>query len=74
MRQSSPQCNVITLRPIDGEPGTQSLATLERRLDDGYARIEHARSLGQDITAWEDFWIDLLRQYELACDSLPEAA
>lgn len=44
-------------------------AELERRLDDGYARIEHARQLGQDVTAWEDFWIDLLHQYETVVDS-----
>ena len=50
------------------------LATLERRLADGYARIEDARNRGQDVTAWEAFWIDLLHQYEMAVDGLPEAA
>ncbi len=50
------------------------LETLERRIDDGYARIESARSRGQDVTAWEEFWIELLHQYELAVNEFPEAA
>ena len=50
------------------------LEALERRLADGYARIEDARSRGQDVTAWEEFWIDLLHQYELTVDDFPEAA
>ncbi len=50
------------------------LEALERRLTDGYARIEDARSRGQDVAAWEEFWIDLLHQYELTVDDLPEAA
>ena len=50
------------------------LEALERRLADGYARIEDARSSGQDVTAWEEFWIDLLHQYESTVDDLPEAA
>lgn len=48
------------------------LSLLIRRLDDGYDRIEHARSLGQDVTAWEDFWIDLLHQLEAAYDLMEE--
>ena len=51
-----------------------ALATMERRLADGYLRIEQARMQGQDIAAWEDFWIDLLHQYESMVDDLPEAA
>lgn len=54
--------------------GSGYLETLERRLADGYARIEDARSRGQDVTAWEEFWIDLLHQYELTVDDFPEAA
>lgn len=51
-----------------------SLGTLERRLNDGYVRIEQALAQGQDVTAWEDFWIELLRQYEAAVGCLSEAA
>lgn len=46
----------------------QTVHTLEQRLDDGYARIEQAIERGEDITAWEAFWIDLLHQYEEKCD------
>lgn len=52
----------------------ESLIMLEHRLNDGYARIEQALAQGQDVTAWEDFWIDLLHQYEAAMDSVPVAA
>ena len=50
------------------------LRALERRLDDGYRRIGNAHISGQDISTWEDFWIDLLRQYERAADDLEIAA
>jgi hypothetical protein len=46
------------------------VATLERRLDDGWTRIEEAKARGEDVSAWEDFWIDLLHQYERACDAV----
>lgn len=51
--------------------------SLEQRLDDGYRRIEAARAAGQDIDAWETFWIQLLDEYVELCDrmaGLPEAA
>jgi len=48
---------------------------LRRRLDDGYDRIELALSDGQDVSQWESFWIDLLRQYEsLSEERLRDAA
>jgi hypothetical protein len=61
-------------RAIMTGPEPNFLEGLERRLVDGYARIEEARQRGQDVTAWEEFWIDLLHQYEAAVDGLPEAA
>lgn len=61
--------------PITSErPADLKLRALERRLDDGYRRIDSAHHSGQDITTWEDFWIDLLRQYESAVDDLAVAA
>ncbi len=48
--------------------------SLESRLEDGYVRIEQARERGEDVSAWEDFWIGLLRQYESTTLSLPDAA
>ena len=50
-------------------------ASLRRRLEDGYIRIETALEAGQDVAEWEAFWLDLLRQYEALCDErLPAAA
>ena len=40
------------------------LASLTRRLRDGEARIQTALALGEDVTAWEDFWLRLLHEYE----------
>ena len=51
-----------------------SLEVLELRLVDGYHRIDSARASGQDVTAWEDFWIDLLHRYESLCDEVQVAA
>ncbi len=45
---------------------------LVERLDKGAARIEDARSKGKDVSEWEDYWIQLLRQYEQICDKLHE--
>lgn len=68
---SSSRLSLLATKPM---PTEVSLETLEQRLDDGYARIELARSMGQDVTAWEAFWISLLHEYEALHDALPEAA
>ena len=47
---------------------------LERRLDDGYLRIEEALNAGADVSAWEDFWLALLAEYESVCEPLRQAA
>ena len=52
-------------------PAAQQLA---KRLNDGYNRIEVARQKSEDVEAWEDFWIDLLHQYEESCDTAYEAS
>lgn len=54
-------------------PRRHQVVTLERRLEDGYRRIEQAAREGKDVSAWETFWINLLRQYEALCDSLADA-
>ena len=41
--------------------------SLERRLDDGYRRIDQAELAGADVTEWESFWIKLLVEYEDVC-------
>lgn len=51
-----------------------TLAHFERRLEDGFQLIEERRAAGIDVTALEEFWIDLLHQYEALCDRLPAAA
>ncbi len=55
---------------------SQSVEALEARLEDGYSRIEAAQASGIDIAAWETFWLDLLGQYQAACDiaEMEEAA
>lgn len=53
-------------------PTHDQVSTLERRLEDGYRRINAAAREGKDVAAWETFWIDLLRQYEALCDGLAD--
>ncbi len=43
---------------------------LVERLDVGAAKIEEARSQGKDVSSWEDYWIQLLHNYESVCDKL----
>lgn len=40
------------------------------RLDIGGAKIEEARSQGKDVTKWETYWCELLKEYEAVCDKL----
>lgn len=37
---------------------------LERRLNDGDAKIDAGLLAGKDVASWEDFWVELLREYE----------
>jgi hypothetical protein len=61
-------------QPIEISTRMTEISQLERRLDDGYARIEQARLDGIDTTAWEEFWVKLLVEYQSICDELTEAA
>ena len=49
------------------------LHDLESRLNAGYDRIADAQRCGRDVAAWEDFWIELFRQYEGLVDAIMEA-
>ena len=63
-------------KPRTGRPSRSplvSLEVMEARLNDGYERIEAAQAAGLDIVAWEAFWLELLRQYEAACDAIESA-
>jgi hypothetical protein len=42
------------------------------RLNTGAAKIEEARDQGQDVSLWEDYWIQLLHRYEAVCDTIRE--
>ena len=46
------------------------IQTLEERLNTGYALIDKRKEQGIDVTKLEDFWIQLLHEYEAACDEL----
>jgi hypothetical protein len=52
----------------------QRKATLETRLEDGDRRIRAAEQQGKDVTAWEDFWLTLLAEYEAVMDELQETS
>ncbi len=58
-----------TRKSLDARRGS-----LERRLDDGYRRIEQSALAGADVTEWESFWIRLLEEYEDVCRELDIAA
>jgi hypothetical protein len=64
-----PEANANRLDPLNSER-----VALERRLDDGYRRIESARLDGLDVGAWEEFWIQLLREYESISDEVQRLA
>ena len=49
------------------------IATLEARLQDGFAKIGQAYAHGIDVANWEAAWVDLLRQYETLSDELAAA-
>lgn len=61
-------------QPIEITGRMSEAAQLERRLEDGYARIDAARLKGEDTAAWEDFWLKLLQEYEAICNELGKAA
>jgi len=46
------------------------IQTLEERLNTGYALIDKRKAAGLDVTKLEDFWIQLLHEYEATCDEL----
>ena len=51
----------------------ERIATLETRLQDGFARIGEAMESGQEVDHWERVWIGLLREYEALSDELAAA-
>ena len=49
------------------QPHESRRQSLERRLEDGYRRIDQAALTGSDVSEWESFWIRLLGEYEDVC-------
>jgi hypothetical protein len=68
-----------TVRRIESAPSSElgeardRITLLASRLEDGYRRIDEAIGAGEDVDAWEEFWITLLHQYETLCDDLAAA-
>jgi hypothetical protein len=63
-----------TLAHLELRREESEITRLERRLEDGYLMIEARRLAGEDVMALEDFWLNLLHQYESLCDDAPLAA
>lgn len=61
-------------RTVENGLRNDTVEGVELRLIDGYRRIDVARARGDDVSAWEDFWIDLLHRYEALCDDVRVAA
>lgn len=64
----------------DGELGVVTTAfdlrqqrdQLDRRLSDGWDKIDQGIAAGQSVEPWETFWISLLAEYESVCNALAE--
>ena len=59
----------VALKPVDDEA-----TVLLKRLEDGYEKIKVAQANGRDTAFLEEFWINLLHEYEAVCDELQKAA
>jgi hypothetical protein len=51
----------------------ERIETLEKRLQDGFTRIGEAMNNGLNVSDWEAFWCELLREYEHLSDELVAA-
>ncbi len=40
------------------------------RLEDGFEKIARATANGEDVSRWEDVWIELLSEYEQLHDQM----
>ena len=53
----------------DGATAWQTPEQIAVRLENGYTRIEQARTRGENVDSWEVFWLSLLEQYQQAARS-----
>jgi hypothetical protein len=67
--QMAKRRQLVTLKPVEDEA-----SVLLKRLEDGYEKIEVAQANGRDTAFLEEFWINLLHEYEAVCDELQKAA
>lgn len=74
MNRKPAQKRPTTITQLEDRREIITLERLERRLEDGFELIEIRRAAGFDVTGLEEFWIELLHQYEALCDSRPLAA
>jgi hypothetical protein len=77
MNQASRKAQANREAEIQSQERRQAIARLVEkrdeyveRLDIGAVKIEYARNEGKDVSSWEDYWIQLLRQYEAVCDKI----
>lgn len=56
--------------PLTDVELAQKRDALDKRLEDGFRKIEDAEASGKNVYAWENFWLQLLREYESVCDDL----
>jgi len=61
---------VQAVNPLELQVLIKKRDELVERLETGAVKIEEARSQGRDVTSWEDYWIQLLHEYESACDKI----
>lgn len=74
MKGTRPQKRHNDIAQFDSRRDDITLQRLEQRLDDGYRMIDARLATGADIETLEEFWIELLHEYEALCDGLPIAA
>jgi hypothetical protein len=46
---------------------------LRNRLEDGWTRLDEAEAAGQHRPEWDDFWLQLLAEYEAICRQIDAA-
>lgn len=60
----------VTVGQADRASLVAELTMIERRLEDGYQKIDQARLEGKEVGPWEELWIQLLDDYEQVYDLL----
>lgn len=56
--------------PNDRQAMEAEMQRILFRLEDGFEKIARAAANGDDVSRWEDIWIELLGEYERLHDQL----